>query len=121
MNICSFLVANPEATILMQPGQSAFHNPTRFSKAAPMWTSWLPKQGLYQSPSQLLLMRRRMIGCVTLKHFWPSLGPTPLAADRWNSIHQRQHRRHVVAVRLRDMDRKGNPLSICDEMVLCPL
>ena len=121
MNICPFLVADPETPILMQPGQSAFHNPTRFSKATPVWASWLPKQRLYQPPSQLPLMGRRVIGRVTLKHFRPFLGPTPLAADWWNGLHQRQHRRHVVAVRLRDMDRKRNPLSICDEMVLCPL
>jgi hypothetical protein len=50
-----------------------------------------------------------MISRITLKHFRPFTGPTPLAADGWNGIHQRQHFRHIVAVRLRDTDRKGNP------------
>jgi hypothetical protein len=69
----------------------------------------------------LLIARSRVIRCVTLERFWPSQGPTPLATDGRDSLHQRQHFRHVVAVRFRDMDRKGNPLSFSDEVMFCPL
>ena len=34
-------------------------------------------------------------------------------------MHQRNQLRHVVAVRLRDMDRKGNPLSFSEDVVFC--
>jgi hypothetical protein len=48
-------------------------------------------------------------------------GVDPLTANERDGLHQRQHFHHVVAVRLRDMDRKGNPLGLSDELMFCPL
>ena len=60
MDICPFVVADPKTTILMQPRQSAFHNPKLFSKAAAIRATWLPEQGHYQSFSHFPEMGRRI-------------------------------------------------------------
>jgi hypothetical protein len=71
--------------------------------------------------SQLAIMSMGMIGSITLENIWSLPGPTPLAPDGRNGIYQRQQLRHVVPIRLRDMDRKGNPLSFGNEVVFRPL
>ena len=74
-----------------------------------------------RAPSQFTAMGIRIVATVSLDHGGFSQGPTPLASDRWNRLHQSQKLGHIVPVRLRDKDRKGNPLSFSDEMVFCPL
>ncbi len=121
MNVRSFLIANSQAPVLMQPRQSTFDYPPRLAKTTSMIGSSLPNHRLDQPLSQLAMMNLRIIRRVTLKDIWSFTGPTPLATDGRYGIHQRQHLRHVVAVRLRDMDRKGNPLSFGNDVVFRPL
>jgi hypothetical protein len=66
-------------------------------------------------------VRIGIISAVLLHKSRFSQGPTPLAANRWNRLHQRQQFGHVVPIRLRDTDRKGNPLSFSDEVMFCAL
>jgi hypothetical protein len=121
MNVSSLLITNSQPPVLMQPRQGALDYPASLAQATPMISSSLPDHRLDQPLSQLTIMSLRMIRRVALKDFWPFPGPTPLAADGRNIIYQRKQLRHVVAVRLRDMDRKGNPLSFGNEVVFRPL
>jgi hypothetical protein len=121
MNVSSLLVTNSQPPILMQPRQGPLNNPTCRSKPASMISSSLAKHRLDQPMSQLAIMSMGMIGSITLENIWSLPGPTPLAPDGRNGIYQRQQLRHVVPIRLRDMDRKGNPLSFGNEVVFRPL
>jgi hypothetical protein len=51
-----------------------------------MFSTTLANQRLDQSLLQLAMMGEGMIGRITLKHFRPFTGPTPLAADGWNRL-----------------------------------
>jgi hypothetical protein len=121
MNVGPLLITNSQPPVLMQPRQSALDYPASLAQATPMISPSLPDHRFDQPLSQLTVMSLRMIRRVSLKNFWPFPGPTPLPTDGRYGIHQRQHLRHVVAVRLRDMDRKGNPLSFGNDVVFRPL
>jgi len=121
MNVIPLLITNSQPPILMQPRQGAFDYPTSLAQATSMLSSSLPEHRLDQPLSQLTMMSPRIIRRVALKSLRPFQGPTPPASDGRYGIHQRQHIRHVVAVRLRDMDCKGNPLSFGDDVVFRPL
>lgn len=121
MDVCPLLVTNAKSAILMQPRQRSFNDPSCLTQTTTMITAPLTKHRLDRTPSQFAMMLSRMVGRVSLKNLGSFPGPTPLATDGRYRIHQRQHRHHVVAVRLRDMDRKGNPLSFGDKVVFRPL
>ena len=86
-----------------------------------MRSSLLPDESLYAILPELTAVCTGTVGSVTLQNCWTSEGPTSLATDGRDVLHQGQQLCHVVAVGLRDMDRKGNPLSFGDEMVFGPL
>ncbi len=69
----------------------------------------LSDRGAYATRSECTAVGTGTVGSVALQDRWTSQGPTPLAANGRDVLHQGQQLRHVVAVRLRDMDRKGNP------------
>ena len=110
MDVRALLVADAKPPILVQPRKCTFDYPTLLSEAAAVSGPTLTDQGLDQSCSQLFSVTSRNITGITQKCIWPLLGPTPFAANVGNRFRQWQQLCHVVAVRLRDTDRKGNPL-----------
>jgi hypothetical protein len=121
VDVCALFIADSEAPILMEPTESPFDDPARFSQPASMGGSLLSDERAYAALPECSAVCTGTVGSVALHNCRTSQGPTPLAANGRNVLHQGQQLRHVVAVRLRDMDRKGNPLSFGDEMVFGPL
>ncbi len=117
MNIVTPFVANTKSSKLMQPRQSAFYHPAVASQSAAMLCSAFADQRDNRTRPQLATIRFGIISAITLNDLRSSSGPTSLASDRRNRFHQRQQLGHVVPIRLRDTDRKGNPLSFHDEVV----
>jgi hypothetical protein len=105
----------------MKPRVSSLYYPSTSTQSATVGRASLSNGRNDSSPSQLSAMGIRIVATVPLEDGGLAQGPTPLASDRWNRIHQSQKLCHVVPVRLRDNDRKGNPLSLSDEVVFGPL
>jgi hypothetical protein len=105
----------------MKPRMSSLHYPSASTQPAAVRCASLSDGRNNRSLSQLSAMGIRIVATVPLEDGRFAQGPTPLASDRWNRIHQSQKLCHVVPVRLRDNDRKGNPLSFSDEVVFGPL
>jgi hypothetical protein len=121
MNVIPFLEPHPQPAELVKPRQSALNYPAIPSQTAAMLCASFANERHDGMLAQLYAERLRIIPAVPLDDGRFSQGPTPLAADRWNCFHQRQQLGHVVPIRLRDTDRKGNPLSFSDDMVFCAL
>jgi hypothetical protein len=117
MNIVTSFIANTKSAELMKPRQRAFYHPAVASQSAAMLGTPFANQRGNRTRPQLAAMRFRIISAIALNNFGSSTGPTPLASDRRNRVHQRQELGHVVPIRLRNTDRKGNPLSFGDDVV----
>ena len=117
MNIVTSFVADTKPAELVKPRQSAFYYPPGASQSTAMLCTPFANQGENRTGAQLAAMRFGIISTIPLKDLRSSEGPTPLASDRRNPIHQRQELGHIVPIRLRDTDRKGNPLSFGDDVV----
>jgi hypothetical protein len=117
MNIITPFVTNTKSSKLVQPRQRTFYYPAVASQSAAMLCTPFANQRDNRTGPQLATMRFRIIAAITLNDLGSSSGPTSLASDRRNRFHQRQQLGHVVPIRLRDTDRKGNPLSFHDDVV----
>ena len=117
MNIVTPFIANTKSAELVKPRQRAFYYPAVASQSTAMLCTAFANQRDNRKCAQLTTMRFRIVSAIPLNDLWSSTGPTPLASDRRNRFHQRQELGHVVPIRLRDPDRKGNPLSFHDDVV----
>ena len=117
MNIITLFITNTKSTELMKPRQRTVYYPAVASQSTAMLCTPFANQRDNRTRAQLATMRFRIISVITLNDLGSSTGPTPLASGRRNRFHQRQELGHVVPLRLRDTDRKVNPLSFGNDVV----
>ena len=99
----------------------ALYYPPGLSQAAAIVRSSFTDHRPDRKHFQFSTMRIGIVSGIRLHDLRSSKGPTLLAPDRGNPLHQGQQLRHVVAIRLRDTDRKGYSLSLGENRVFCPL
>ncbi len=117
MNVFVPFITNTKSAELMQPRQGMFNDLAIASQSASMLSTPLPNQRETRTRAQFTTMRFRIVSAVALNDLRPLSGPTTLTSNRWNRFNQYQKLSHVVPIRLRDKNRKENPLSVDDEVV----
>ena len=117
MNVRSPLVAYPQPPTLRQPGQGAFDDPARDPQAATMVRPTFGEHRGNPHGSQLLAMRFRIIGPISLHALGAASGTPSLAPNRRDGFEPWQPLRHIMAMRPRHQGGQRHALRIGDHMV----
>ena len=118
MNICTALKAQAQSTILMQPRNRAFHDPTIHTQATPMWSEAACNDGTNVTLAQLLPMRIRIIAPVGIQGVRTASGTPTFAFHRRNAINQGQQLGDIMPIGTRQDDHQRNALRIREEVML---
>jgi hypothetical protein len=118
MNICTAFIAHPQPPVLRQPRQGPLDNPAVHTQPTAVGRPPFGQHRRNASRPQLLAVRLRIIGPVTI-HPRGTAPRTPrLAADGGDRLQQRHQLGDIMAVSARHHSRQGNPLGIGQEMML---
>jgi hypothetical protein len=120
MNIGLPLVTHPQAAELVQPAQGPLYQPAVDSQATAMLLTTLAQQRQDAATSQFLTQWVRVIASVSLHLLGASPGPTSLAFDGLDGIHQGKSLGYIMAVGPSKLYRQGDALSLSDNVVFAP-
>jgi len=120
VDVVASFVADAEATMLMQPRQSAFHHPAVNAQSAPMLTVSLRQHRPDVALAQLLPMPLRVVRAIALHLVRPTPGTTDLPSHGRNGVHQGQQLRHIMPIGPRQDERQGDALRVGEQMVFAP-
>ena len=117
MNIATSFVTDAQPTELMQPAQSAFHDPAGFPQAAAMRPA-AARQAPGDAPAaQPTTMGAAAISPVALHDLRSLTWAASFAAQRWNRQHQRLQLATVMHVGGSDLGAQRNALGIGAKMM----
>jgi hypothetical protein len=120
MDVVAAFVANAEAAELMEPGNRSFHDPASFTQATAMFGVSSGQTGSNAAAAKLVAVRLRIVSAIALDALGAVTGPTGLAAEGRNGLHQGQKLSHVVSIRGGKRRGQGNARRICNDMVFAP-
>jgi hypothetical protein len=118
MNICTPLIADPQAAPLGQPRQGPFHDPAIDTQATAVGCPTLGKHRGDPPRSQLLPVGIRIVAPVPLDAAWPTSGAPTHTPHGRDGLQQGQQLGHIVPMRSCHQRRQGNPLTIREHMML---
>lgn len=102
----------------MQPGEASLHDPALGAEPRPVLLAAASDQWLDTSKPEFAAVLVVVIPPVGEQTIGALSGPTDLAGDRRNTIDQGQQLGDVIAVAARQRDRKRQPTSVCQQVVL---
>jgi len=117
MNLRAFFVTNSKSSVLVQPRNSAFNNPTIYSQAAAVFGSTFCQNRLNALLTKYLTMRFRIVTPVSENAVWFAAGTTRFACYRRNAINQRQQLCNIMAISSGQFYRQRKPISIGYQMM----
>ena len=120
MNVSAAFPANPQPAVLMQPAVGTFHDPAELAQTAAMLGRSIGQQRSDAAQPQLLSMRLRPIGSISLHQIGTMPRASGWAFHRHNRIHQRQQLRHIMRVGAGERHGQGNATGIRDDVMLRP-
>jgi hypothetical protein len=99
MNISSPLVADPQATIAVQPGERPFDDPAMFTKSFTAFNSLPGDPGSDPTLSQNLAVTPTVVSLVSVQFLRTSPWPTSPTPDRRDRIHHHFQGRRFIDIR----------------------
>ena len=120
MNARAPFVADVEAPKPMQPGQGAFNDPAGSPEAAAMRPPAFRQLARDPAALELIPVRLGIVAPIALDEAGLAQRATRAAADRRNSVHQRQQLGYVVPVRRREPRHNRNPVRVGENMMFRP-
>jgi hypothetical protein len=118
MNFGQTLIADLQTSKLVQPSQSALHNPARFAQAAAVRRQLSRDQAANAACCKQLAMCLRVVGPVALNTVRSTARAPRLAAHRWYAFNQWQQLRDIVMVGSGQDDIQRDTTCFRDDMVL---
>ena len=118
MNFGQTLVADLQTSKLMQPSQSALHNPTGFAEAAAVRGQLSRNLAANTAFSKHLPMCSRVVGPIALNAVGSTAWAASFAAHWRNAFNQWQQLRQVMIVGSRQDDVQRDALRFGDDVVL---
>jgi hypothetical protein len=110
-------ITNAESPILMQPRQGALHDPTKHAQATAVLGVALGQNRNDPTLTESLAMRLGIVGAVSLDALGAPPRRTGFAADRWDSVYERQQLGNVMPVRPRGLRGQGDAVAVGDEVM----
>ena len=118
VNIGATLVADPQPSVLMQPTDCAFHDPTKDPQTAAVFGIAPRDQRHDATLGEFLPMRVGIIRPIRQEFSRPLHGASNLAGNRWDGIYQRDQLGDIVAVAPCQRRGQRNAVGIGDEVML---
>jgi hypothetical protein len=110
--------AQPNATELLEPTNSALNVPSELAQAAPAWGAPLGEQWLDMAPPQFCTVSFVIVATIPLQAVGAMAWPTDLASDGWHCIDQRNRLFDVVAVARGQVKRQWHAAGIGEQVDL---
>lgn len=98
MDVIAALPTNAKPSKIMEPGQRAFDNPTKYSQSTPVFPFAFRDDGRDSSFAEFMTMRFRVIGGVGLDLLRSVPWRSRLASNPRNVVYQRQEFPYVVDI-----------------------
>jgi len=117
VNLWVSFVSNSQPTILVQPSNCPFNDPTIHAETAPVRRVALRNHRSNATLSQGLAMRFGIIAAIPLHTFRTTAWSTGLSTNWRNRIHQRNQLGDIVRVRTGEPGGQGNALRIRNEVM----
>lgn len=111
-------VPDRQATIAMQPGNGAFHDPAGLAEATAVGRAAFRQERLDAGATERVAVRPGVVAAVPLHALGAAPGAAGAPADRRNGVNQRDQLRDVMALRGGHDHAERNPLRVRDEVVL---
>ena len=86
MDILATLIADAQASVLIEPSKGAFDHPTMATQSVTRLHSTPSNPGLDSSPLQSLTQSPRVVALVGMQFGWPATGVSQLTRQRRNGI-----------------------------------
>ena len=118
MNLWASFIANAQPTILGQPSDGPFNDPTMHAQTAPMRRVAFGNHGSNATLSQGLSMGFRIVAPTSLHPFRTAARASWLSTYGWNGFDQGNQLGHIVGVRTGQPSRQGNALRIRNDVML---
>ena len=116
MDVGPFVVADAEASKLIEPGKRPLHDPAPPARAAPVRRAALRDKRENPTGSQSMADRRRVVAAITEHAGWTTPRSAAFALQWGNRIDQRQGFLRVVPIRAGQAHGERDALSITDQM-----
>src|SRR4030042_5308350 len=117
MNLRAFFVANSKPSVLVQPRNSAFNNPTIYSQAAAVFGPTFCQNRLDALLTKCLTMRFRIVTPVPKNTVGFATRTTSFACYRRNTINQRQQLCNIMPISSGQFYCQRNPISVSSQMM----
>jgi len=113
-------IANTQPSVLVQPTQGTFHDPTMHAQPTAMSGQTLGQNRLDMPLLKCFSMALRIVRPISLDSVRTATRVADLAAHRDNGIHQRQQLRHIMPVGPGQDGRQGDAIGVREEVVFAP-
>ncbi len=117
MDVVAPLIADSQASVVVQPREGSLNHPAEDAQPAPMWRSPLRDVWADATRAELLAMWLRVVPAVGVDFVRSMSWTSPLAAYPRNRVHQRYQLRDIIGVRASQDRRKRDSIRICDQMM----
>jgi hypothetical protein len=120
VNVGTAFEANAKTTETMKPRMSPFDDPPEFAEAAAVFGAAPGDDRSDATLAKSAAMRVGIVATVSVDDFWLVKRSAASAANRWDSVEQRQQLRDVVAVRAGQDRADRNAVRVYKDVVFGP-
>lgn len=118
MEVCAYLVADPESLELVEPGERPLYDPTRLSQPGAMGGAFASELRCDAAGPQKSAVLVVVVAAVGEQTAWPVTWPTAQPADAGYRVQQGHQLSDVVTIPAGQRDGQRSAMPVDDQVVL---